>query len=158
MPPANPPQPLTPEEFQELAAQGVPFIGMLGCRVERFAPEGDVVVRLPWADNLVRPGGTVAGPAMMALADIALYGAVLARIGRVELAVTTDLAFHFLRRPPPGDLLGRARLLRLGRTLAVGEVEIVSPGLGDEPVAHAVGTYAIPPGPGRSGVVGVAPA
>jgi hypothetical protein len=83
--PAAAPSPLTLEEFQELATQGVPFVGLLGCRVERFAP-GDVVVRLPWAEHLVRPGGTVCGPAMMALADIVLYGLVLSRIGRVELA------------------------------------------------------------------------
>lgn len=137
------PAPLTLEEFQDLASQGVPFIGMLGCRVERFEP-GAVTVRLPWAEHLVRPGGTISGPAMMALADITLYGAVLSRIGRVELALTTDLAIHFLRRPRPGDLLGVGSLLRLGRTLAVGEVEIVSE-LGGEPVANIVGTYSIPP-------------
>ena len=136
---------LTPDEFQSLATEGVPLIAALGCRVERFAP-GDVVVRLPWAPALVRPGGTVSGPAMIALADIVLYGVVLSRIGRVELAVTTDLTIHFLRRPRPGDLLGRGRLLGLGRTLAVAEVEIAPEG--EEPVAHAVGTYAIPPGAG----------
>lgn len=144
MHPEPPPSsPLTPEEFEILATQGVPFIGLLGCRVERFAP-GDVVVRLPWAGHLVRPGGTVCGPAMMALADIVLYGLVLSRVGRVELAVTTDLNVHFLRKPrPPGDLLGSGRLLRLGRTLAVGEATILSDGE-DDPVAHAVGSYAIP--------------
>jgi uncharacterized protein (TIGR00369 family) len=134
---------LTIEEFQELASDGVPLIGTLGCRVERFEP-GEVSVRLPFAPNLIRPGGTLAGPAMMALADITLYGVVLSRIGRVELAVTTDLTFHFLRRPRPGDLLAHGRLLRLGRTLAVGETVILSEGL-EEPVAHVVGTYAIPP-------------
>src|SRR5918998_1095925 len=100
MPPA-----LTLDEFQAFATEGVPFIGMLGCRVERFEP-GAVTVRLPWAPALARPGGTISGPAMMALADIVLYGVVLSRIGRVELAVTTDLTIHFLRRPQPGDLLG----------------------------------------------------
>lgn len=138
----DPAPPLTTEEFQELATQGVPFIGLLGCRVERFAP-GDVAVRLPWAAHLVRPGGTVCGPAMMALADIVLYGLVLSRIGRVELAVTADLTFHFLRKPRPGDLIGEGRLLRLGRSLAAGEATIFSAGEA-EPVAHAVGTYAIP--------------
>jgi uncharacterized protein (TIGR00369 family) len=138
---------LTLAEFQELATQGVPFIGMLGCRVERFEP-GLVEARLPWADRLIRPGGTVSGPAIMALADIVLYGVVLSRIGRVELAVTTDLTFHFLRRPRPGDLIGRGRLLRLGRSLAIGEVAIASEQAPDEPVAHAIGTYSIPPGAG----------
>jgi uncharacterized protein (TIGR00369 family) len=140
---------ITAEDFQELASQGVPFIGLLGCRVERFLP-GDVSMRLPWAEHLVRPGGTIAGPAMMALADIVLYGVVLSRIGRVELAVTTDLTIHFLRRPRPGDLVGHGKLLRLGRALAVAEVTIVSEHDPD-PVAHAVGTYSIPPGTARPG-------
>ena len=67
---------LTAEEFAELAAQGVPYVGLLGCRIEHFAP-GAVEVRLPWNELLVRPGGTICGPAMMALADITLYGVVL---------------------------------------------------------------------------------
>jgi uncharacterized protein (TIGR00369 family) len=137
--------PLTAAEFQALATEGVPLIGLLGCRVERFE-SGRVEVRLPWADHLLRPGGTIYGPAMMALADITLYGAILSRIGRVELAVTTDLTFHFLPRPRPGDLIGRGRLLRLGRNLAIGEVEIASAADPEAPVAHAVGTYSIPPG------------
>lgn len=93
----------------------------------------------------LRPGGTVAGPVMMALADVALYIAVLGEIGIVPLAVTTSLSFNFLRKPA-GDkaLIGECRLIKLGRTLAVGEVTIYSEGM-DEPVAHAVGTYAIPP-------------
>ena len=134
---------LTAAEFQELATQGVPYVGELGCVIERFEP-GLVEVRLPYAERLLRPGGTVCGPAMMALADITLYGAVLSLIGRVELAVTTDLNVHFLAKARPGDLLGRGRILRLGRVLAVGEVTIVDV-RGGEPVAHAVGTYAIPP-------------
>ena len=97
----------------------------------------------PTATALLRPGGTVCGPAMMALADITLYGVVLSLIGRVELAVTTDLNIHFLAKPRPGDLVARGRILRLGRVLAVGEVTIAG-AAGGEPVAHATGTYAIP--------------
>ncbi len=133
---------ITAEAFLELATEGVPYVGLLGCRVERLA-RGEIVIRLPWRDLLRRPGGTVCGPAMMALADIALYGVVLSLVGRVPLAVTTDLNIHFLRRPEPGDLLGRGRLIRAGRTLVVGEVSIAR----DEdprPVAHAVGTYILP--------------
>lgn len=133
---------MTAAEFEQLAAQGVPYVGQLGCRVRRFEP-GRVEVELPWQDLLVRPGGTVCGPAMFALADITLYGVVLSLVGRVELAVTTDLAMHFLSRPRPADLVGEGRILRLGTRLAVGEVLIRSEGR-PEPVAHAVGTYAIP--------------
>lgn len=137
--------PLTLEEFQELATQGVPYVGELGCRVERFEP-GRVEVRLPYRELLLRPGGTVCGPAMFALADITLYGVVLSLIGRVELAVTTDLNIHFLAKPRGGDLVGHGRVLRLGRLLAVGEVTITNVA-SDQAVAHAVGTYAIPAAP-----------
>lgn len=135
---------ITAEAFTELAAQGVPYVGQLGCRVERFE-RGRVDMRLPYQAMLLRPGGTVCGPAMMALADIALYGVVLSLIGRVELAVTTDLNFHFLRKPKPGDLIAHGRILKLGTRLAVGDVSIVREGE-EVPVAHAVGTYAIPHG------------
>jgi uncharacterized protein (TIGR00369 family) len=133
---------MTLEAFEALAAHGVPFVGQLDCRVLRFE-WGSVDVRLPYRDLLLRPGGTVCGPAMMALADITLYGVVLSMIGPVELAVTTDLTVHFLRKPARGDLLARGRILKLGTRLAVGEVEILSAGH-DESVAHVVGTYAIP--------------
>ena len=92
----------------------------------------------------LRPGGTVSGPVMMATADVALYVAILSEIGIVPLAVTTSLNFNFLRKPESGkDIIGVCKLLKLGRTLAVGEVSLYSDG-GTEPVAHAVGTYAIP--------------
>jgi len=133
---------MTAEEFEALATQGVPYVGLLGCRVRRFEP-GRVEVELPFRELLVRPGGTVCGPALFALADITLYGVVLSLIGRVELAVTTDLTMHFLSKPRPGDLAGDGRILRLGARLAIGEVVIRSVGR-SEPVAHAVGTYAIP--------------
>lgn len=101
------------------------------------------VVHEVGADEL-RPGGTVSGPVMMATADVALYVALLAEIGIVPLAVTTSLSFNFLRKPPADRrIIGECRLLKLGRTLAVGEVTLYSEGL-PEPVAHAVGTYAIP--------------
>lgn len=93
----------------------------------------------------LRPGGTVSGPVMMATADVALYVAILAEIGIVPLTVTTSLSFNFMRKPA-GDrpIVGVCKLMKLGRSLAVGEVALYSQG--DEAmVAHAVGTYAIPP-------------
>lgn len=92
----------------------------------------------------LRPGGTVAGPVMMAVADVALYVAILGEIGIVPLAVTTSLSFNFMRKPAGDrDIIGVCQLMKVGRTLAVGEVTLYSDG-SDEPVAHAVGTYAIP--------------
>ena len=134
---------ITAEEFQELAWQGVPFVAQLGWRVERFAA-GEVAVRLPYSDLLLRPGGTICGPALMALADVTLYGLVLSMIGGVELAVTTSLNVHFLSRPAPKDVIAEGRILKLGRRLAVGEVTMRSEG-DPRPICHVTGTYAIPP-------------
>jgi acyl-coenzyme A thioesterase PaaI-like protein len=98
----------------------------------------------------LRPGGTVSGPTLMSVADAALYVAILGEIGIVPLAVTTSLTINFLRKPDGRrDVVGVCKLIKLGRTLAVGEVWLYSEGE-DEPVAHVVGTYAIPPGIGGS--------
>jgi uncharacterized protein (TIGR00369 family) len=92
----------------------------------------------------LRPGGTLSGAAMMALGDFAMYLAVLSAIGWVPLAVTTNLSINFLRKPPPGDLIAEARLLKLGKQLAVGEVAIRADS-GEDIVAHVTSTYSIPP-------------
>lgn len=102
-------------------------------------------VRLKVADRHLRPGGTVSGPSMFALADVSLYLAILARLGPVALAVTTNCSIDFMRKPVSGaDLLCDTRLLKLGRQLAVGDAVIYSEGQTD-PVARAGLTYAIPP-------------
>jgi uncharacterized protein (TIGR00369 family) len=134
---------MTAEEFQELASRSVPYVGQLGCEVLRFAA-GEVTVRLPYSDLLQRPGGTICGPALMALADVTLYGVVLSLIGRVELAVTTSMTVHFLTRPAPQDVLAEGRILKLGRRLAVGEV-VMRSGDDPRPICQVTGTYAIPP-------------
>jgi uncharacterized protein (TIGR00369 family) len=92
----------------------------------------------------LRPGHTVSGPTMFTLADACFYVAVLANIGREAQAVTTNMNINFLRRPTLSDLVAEARILKLGRRLAVGDVSVHS--LGDDRlVAHATATYAIPP-------------
>lgn len=101
-------------------------------------------VRLQYQDKHLRPGGTISGPSMFALADYAMYCAVLASIGPVALAVTTNLAINFVAKPQPRDLMGACKLFKIGKRLAVGEVTIRSEG-SDEIVAHATGTYSIPP-------------
>jgi uncharacterized protein (TIGR00369 family) len=93
----------------------------------------------------LRPGGTVSGPVLMAVADVAMYVALLAEIGIVPLAVTTSLNINFLRKPAAdADILADCHLLKVGKTLAVGEVTLYSEGQADA-VAHVVTTYAIPP-------------
>ena len=91
----------------------------------------------------MRPGGTVSGPTMMELADFAMYVAVFSAIGPQPLAVTTNLNINFLRKPTRADLIADARLMKVGKRLAVGEVTIYSEGT-DEPVAHVTATYSIP--------------
>ena len=129
-------------EMQALVTDGVPLAAYLGCRVLTLA-YGAATLRLPFRPELLRPGGTISGPAMMTLADVAIWSAVLSMLGPVALAVTTDLTFHFLKKPPPGDLLAHARTLQLGRRLAIADCTITA---NDDPrpLAHAVGTYALP--------------
>lgn len=134
---------ITLEEIDEIAEQSLPIVGQLGLKIETLG-QGKVTARLPFTPSLIRPGGTVAGPWLMALADYAMYGLVLSGIGRVELAVTINLNINFLRRPGPADVLAEGRMIKLGRRLAVCEVTLFSAGDSD-PVAHVTGTYSIPP-------------
>lgn len=112
--------------------------------LDRVEPDG-LTVRLRVADRHLRPGGTVSGPSMFALADVAVYLAILSRLGPVALAVTTNCSIDFMRKPAAGaDLLCEARLLKLGRVLAVGDCLIRSDGA-EAIVARASLTYSIPP-------------
>lgn len=104
---------------------------------------GGVRLRQACRAAFIRPGGTISGPTMMALADVAMYLAVLAAVGPVPLAVTTSLTINFLRRPAAADLVAEAELMKLGKRLAVGQVAIRSAGEA-EMVAHATSTYSIP--------------
>lgn len=111
-------------------------------RVDSVSPNAAVLSQAIDERHL-RPGGTVSGPTMFALADCAFYVAVLAMIGHEALTVTTTLTINFLRKPPAADLRAEARILKLGRLLATGDVTLFSAGVGG-PVAHATCTYAIP--------------
>jgi len=114
------------------------------CIVEEVGNQSSVIRHTVGFEEL-RPGGTVSGPVLMTVADVALYVAILGEIGLVPLAVTTSLNINFLRKPVPDkDIIGRCKLIKLGKSLAVGEVSLYSED-GDEAVAHVVGTYSIPP-------------
>ena len=105
---------------------------------------GRARVRLAYNEKFVRPGGTISGPTMMMLADFALYLAVLSAIGPVALAVTINFNINFLRRPEQRDIIADARIMKLGKRLAVMDVMLFSDGV-DEPIAHVTSTYSIPP-------------
>lgn len=112
--------------------------------VERVDAAG-LCLRLRVAERHLRPGGTVSGPAMFGLADVAVYLAILSRVGPVALAVTTGCSMDFLRKPSAGrDVLAEVRLLKLGRSLAVGDALLHSDGVAD-PVARGTFTYSLPP-------------
>jgi uncharacterized protein (TIGR00369 family) len=127
---------LLEREFPQLSAGGRVYF------LDAVRP-GEAVLRLEANDSHLRPGGTVSGPAMMALADLASYAVILAHVGPVALAVTTSLNINFLRKPHPGPLVATARLLKLGKRLAVADCAIASPGM-EGLVAHASVTYSIP--------------
>ncbi|UPK32095.1 PaaI family thioesterase [Bradyrhizobium sp. 186] len=102
------------------------------------------LLRQRYGEKMLRPGGTVSGPTLMALADFAMYVVLLSAIGPIGLAVTTNLNINFLRKGQPGqDVLAEARLLKLGKRLAVGEVNLLS-GTSPDPIAHVTSTYSIP--------------
>jgi len=138
---------ISASEIERIAREEVQSVGRLGIRVEALEA-GRARLRLPFDPTSVRPGGTISGPTMMGLADYATYAVVLSLIGPVKLAVTTNLNCNFLRKPKPGDLIAEGSMLKLGKRLAVGEVSIFSDGE-DEPVAHVVATYSIPPDAGE---------
>ncbi len=122
-----------PQMFNPQGGYGIEEVWYGGSRVRKhFNPRS------------LRPGGTIAGTTMMTLADFAPYVAILATIGWVPLAVTTNLSINFLKKPEPRDLFAEARLIKLGKRLAVAEIGIRSEGE-DELVAHATSTYSIPP-------------
>jgi len=136
---------MTREELTRFLVDAFPQVAG-DFEVEHIEPMS-IILRLAVQERHLRPGGTVSGPSMFALADVAVYLATLAMIGPQALAVTTSLSMDFMRKPEAGrDLIAKARLLKLGRVLAVGDVLIYSEG-NDAPVARASMTYSIPPKP-----------
>lgn len=105
---------------------------------------GYCILQFEADEKHLRPGGTVSGPALFALADVAAYVAILAHIGPVALAVTTNLNINFLRKPAPGLIQGNAKILKLGKRLAIVEISITARE-NDQLVAHAIATYSLPP-------------
>lgn len=131
------------EALERFLDQSFPQARAAGFRIAALDDER-IVLTLRTTLAHLRPGGTVSGPTLMTLADSAAYLIILARLGPVALAVTTNLEIHFLRKPEPGQLRATASLLKLGTRIAVARVEIVG-GDPSELLAHATVTYSIPP-------------
>jgi uncharacterized protein (TIGR00369 family) len=134
---------LSASEVDALLAREFAHGGSAAGNVIEEAWHGGCRVRRTFNPRSLRPGGTISGPTMMGLTDFAMYVAILASIGPVPLAVTTNLNINFLRKPAQRDLIAEVKLIKLGKRLAVGEVEIFSDGEEDM-VAHSTATYSIP--------------
>ncbi|CAN0429658.1 unnamed protein product, partial [Discosporangium mesarthrocarpum] len=115
------------DEFAALTEQALPMAHRLGFRAEEIG-YGSARVRMTFDPDFVRPGGTISGPALMALTDYGMYAALMGAIGRVEMAVTTNLNINFLRKPAAADIVADCRVIKLGRTLAVLDVMLYSDG------------------------------
>ena len=134
---------MTPRELIAFLDEHFPQAGHLDLEITHL-DDATIRVRLPTKDQHLRPGGTVSGPTLAWLVDVSFYLLLLGRLGPVAMAVTTNLNINFMRKPEPGALSAEGRLMKLGRTLAVGDVTIWNEGQA-EPVAHATITYALPP-------------
>ncbi|RLA15987.1 MAG: PaaI family thioesterase [Gammaproteobacteria bacterium] len=128
-------------EFTDIIQAELPMAAESGIYLQTME-YGTADIILPYNDNSLRPGGTIAGPQMMMLADVCMYAVVLSMIGEVKLAVTTNFNINFLRKPRACDLIARGKIIKLGKRLAIIEVSIYSD---EDIVAHATGTYSIPP-------------
>ena len=146
---------LTPEAINAFFAEHFPQISPGRDFVVEETGPMSARMRLIYSERRLRPGGTISGPSMFELADLALYAAILAELGvgddpakanrsRGALAVTTNLNINFLRKPEPGDLIADARLMKIGARLIVGEAWLHADRNSDA-VAHATGTYSVPP-------------
>ncbi len=135
---------VTVKQFNEIMHEGLPAAKDAGTICEKIG-DGVATLRQPYNPSHLRPGGTISGPAMMALSDATMYAVVLSQIGPVELAVTTNFNINFLRKPPQADILAEGRMIKLGKRLAVMEVTLFTSDDEHDPIAHATGTYSIPP-------------
>ena len=129
------------EAFNRIITEELPSAADSGVYLSSIEP-GKAEMVLPYDDHSIRPGGTIAGPFMMMLADVCMYAVVLSLLGEIKLAVTTSLNINFVRKPANTDLVAKGNIIKMGKRLAVIEVSICSR---DEIVAHATGTYSIPP-------------
>ena len=130
------------ETFLRLVRETMTDVAKMRIDVEEMS-RGHARVRLGFDPGQLRPGGTISGPTIFTIADLALYAATLSVIGLVPLAVTTDTTIHFLRKPKPVDLLCVATVIKAGKRMIVAACDVLSDG-DDAPVAHVVGSYSVP--------------
>ncbi len=134
---------VTIEQLRKVTEDQLPLAKTLGFVVENLE-QGVCVVRAVYQKDFLRPGNTISGPVQMALADYAMWGAIMSKRERVQMALTTNFNINFLRRPEPDDIIAVAKIIKLGRRLAVGTVDLFG-NSEQELVAHVTCTYSLPP-------------
>jgi len=134
---------LEAQEVERLIRKWVPMADDIDLRVEAVR-KGYARIRIPFQDKNLRPGGSISGPVMMAAGDTAMYAAILGSLGKVSMAVTSNLNINFMQRPAQRDLIAQSSILKLGKRIAFCEVGITSEG-SDDLVAHVTGSYSLPP-------------
>lgn len=131
-------------EFTRRMHELVPISGQLGILAERLGEDGSAEARLPYEESFVRPGGSISGPALMALADVAMFAGINGKLGWTPMAMTATLNTTFLSPPKPETIVAIARPLRFGRRLAFYTVDIYNDSDREAPVGHVTGSYALP--------------
>ena len=131
-------------EFTRRMHALVPLSGQLGIVATWLGADGSAKARLPYDETFVRPGGSISGPAIMALADVAMFAGITGRLGWTPMAMTTNQNTTFLKPPKPEELIATATPLRFGRRLSFFTVDIANASAPDSPVGHATGSYALP--------------
>ena len=134
---------ITPSDFDAIMREKAPFVGDMGVVTESLEND-EAILRLPFKERYLRPGNVVTGPAIFALADIALYAVAWLVVPKADLAVTTEATVHFLSGAKPGDLITEVKILKAGRRLLIAECHIRSD-VDNALCAHVIGTYAMPP-------------
>ena len=131
----------SPAEIQAIVHAGVPIAAGWGVEVLEAAG-GRAAVRLPYRADLLRPGGTVSGPALMGLADVAMWAALLGVTGGLDESVTSTVTVNFLRPFAPGPVLAEARLLKRGKRMVFGEV-LLRAETSEEVSAHVTTSWVV---------------
>lgn len=134
---------ITPQTYNDQLLAKVPMAVALQIRAESIR-KGEATLIMPFGPQMIRPVGVVSGPALMTLADVGMWAAILSLAGPLEMVVTTNLNVNFLRMAQDTDMIGEARVLKMGRRLAVSSIDLIAAKSGDL-VAHASGSFAIPP-------------
>lgn len=134
---------LTAKDIEDIICAGLPAAKEQGLTIDEVG-ENWAEARFAFRSSMLRPGGSISGPTIMGLADAAMFAAIMARLGRLDMAVTQDMNIHFLRKPGQCDLIARANILKLGRRSVVLDVQVFSDGQRATPAAFVTGTYALP--------------